>query len=78
MNEHSPYKKLHRSRKEKMIAGVCGGLANYFKIDPTIVRIVFILFFFAGGAAFLAYVILWIIVPLDNDNDNNVIVDHKP
>lgn len=67
MNEPVPYKKLHRSRKERMIAGVCGGLAEYFHIDPTIVRLIFILFFFAGGAAFLAYIILWLIVPLDEN-----------
>jgi phage shock protein C len=66
MNETPPYKRLYRSRKERMIAGVCGGLANYFNIDPTWVRLIFVLLFFAGGAALLAYVILWLIVPLEN------------
>jgi phage shock protein C len=66
MNETPPYKRLYRSRKDRMIAGVCGGLANYFGIDPTWVRLLFVLLFFAGGAAFLAYVILWLIVPLEN------------
>lgn len=46
-----------------MIAGVAGGLANYFDIDPTIVRILFVIIFFAGGASLLAYLIMWIIVP---------------
>ena len=60
-------KRLFRSRKERMIAGVCGGLGEYFGIDPTWVRLLFILFFFAGGAALLLYVVLWIIVPLNRD-----------
>lgn len=60
-----PNKKLYRSRKEKMIAGVCGGLAEHFGIDPTWVRLLFVLFFFAGGSALLIYLILWVIVPLE-------------
>jgi phage shock protein C len=55
-------KRLTRS-KEKMIAGVAAGLANYFDIDPTIVRILFVVIAFAGGASLLAYLIMWIIVP---------------
>lgn len=46
-----------------MIAGVAAGLANYFDIDPTIVRILFVVIAFAGGASLLAYLIMWIIVP---------------
>ncbi len=59
-----PYKKLYRSRNERMIAGVCGGLAERFGIDPTIVRLLFVLFFFLGGSALLVYVVMWLIVPL--------------
>jgi phage shock protein C len=55
-------KRLTRSR-EKMIAGVCSGLGDYLNIDPTLVRIGFVVFGFAGGAAVLAYLIMWIIVP---------------
>lgn len=58
-------KKLYRSRKEKMIAGVCGGLAAYFNIDPSIMRLLFILFLLLGGSAILVYVIIWIVVPLE-------------
>ncbi len=65
MNQPQPYKKLYRSRKERMIAGVCGGLATYFGIDPTWIRIFFILFFFVGGAALMAYLIMWVIMPLE-------------
>lgn len=46
-----------------MIGGVAAGLANYFDIDPTIVRILFVVIAFAGGASLLAYLIMWIIVP---------------
>lgn len=55
-------KRLFRS-KEKMVGGVCAGLGNYFDIDPTIVRILFVVIAFAGGASLLAYLIMWIIVP---------------
>lgn len=55
-------KKWYRSRKDKMIGGVAGGLAEYFEVDPTIVRILFVVGLFLG-AGFLAYILLWIIVP---------------
>lgn len=60
-----PYKKLYRSRRDRMIAGVCGGLAQHFGIDPTWMRLLFILFFFLGGCALLIYIIMWLIVPLE-------------
>lgn len=63
-----PPKRLYRSRTERMIGGVCGGLAQYFNIDPTIVRLIFLLLLFAGGAAFLIYIIMWIVVPLEPEN----------
>jgi len=55
--------RLYRSETNKMIAGVCGGLGDYFGIDPVLVRLVFVLLVFASGIGLLAYVILWIIVP---------------
>ena len=55
-------KKWYRSRKDKMIGGVAGGLAEYFDIDPTIVRILFVVSLFTG-AGVLAYIVLWIVVP---------------
>lgn len=58
----SEQKRLTRSR-DKKIAGVCGGIANYMDIDPTIVRILFLIVAFAGGAAILAYLIIWIVAP---------------
>lgn len=65
MRNHPPYKKLWRSRKDRKIAGVCGGLGTYFGVDPVWMRIIFIIFFLLGGTAFIAYVILWVIIPLE-------------
>jgi phage shock protein C len=58
-------KKLYRSPDKKVIAGVCGGLAEYFDIDVTIVRLIAVALLLPGGLpGFLPYVILWIVVPL--------------
>ncbi|HEY82405.1 MAG TPA: PspC domain-containing protein [Dehalococcoidia bacterium] len=58
-------KRLYRSRTDRMIWGVCGGLAEYFDIDPTIIRIIFLVLIFANGLSILAYIILAIVVPLE-------------
>lgn len=60
-------KKLKRSRSDKIIAGVCGGIGEYFNIDPVIVRIVWVLLaFMPGGPGFLAYLICALIIPEDD------------
>ena len=56
-------KKLFLSDTDKKIAGVCGGLGEYFNIDPTLIRILWLVCIFAGGAGFLAYILAWIIMP---------------
>ena len=56
-------KKLYKSRENKVIDGVCGGIAEYFDVDPVLVRIIFVLFFFFGGSAILAYIIGIVIMP---------------
>ena len=56
-------KRLYRSRTERIIAGVCGGLAEYFNIDPTIVRIIAIVLALSGGAGVVAYLLFWWIIP---------------
>ncbi len=56
-------KRLYRSRQESMLGGVCGGLADYLGLDPTVVRLVFLLLFFLGGQGLLIYLIMWLIVP---------------
>jgi phage shock protein C len=50
-------KKLYRSRINKKLCGVCGGFAEYFEIDPTILRILLIIFVLCGGAGILAYIV---------------------
>jgi len=54
--------KLYRSSADRKIAGVCGGLGEYFKIDPIIFRIIFVVLLFTG-VGFLTYIIMWIFVP---------------
>ena len=58
--------RLSRSRTDFMIGGVCGGLGKYFKIDPTLVRLVFVLLTLAGGSGVLVYFILWIVMPRED------------
>jgi phage shock protein C len=58
-------KRLYRSRTDHMIAGVCGGLGHYFGIDSTLVRLAFVVIALAVGSGLLAYLILWIVVPLE-------------
>lgn len=53
-----------RSSTDKKIAGVCAGLADYFDLDPTIVRVLWFLAVFCAGTGLLLYIILWIVLPL--------------
>jgi phage shock protein C len=55
-------KRLYRSRRNRMIAGICGGLGDYLSVDPTIVRLIWIVGLFAGFG-FLAYLVAWILIP---------------
>jgi phage shock protein C len=56
-------KRIYRSTTDKVIGGVCGGLGEYFGIDPTWVRVLFVLSLFAEGVGLLAYLIGWIVIP---------------
>jgi phage shock protein PspC (stress-responsive transcriptional regulator) len=61
---NTPYKQLTRSTSNRMIAGVCAGLGEYFGIDPTIVRLLFLLAFFTGfGGIAIVYLIMALVVP---------------
>jgi len=60
-------KQLMRSGRDQKIAGVCAGVANYFDIDPTIVRVIWGVLAFCYGAGIVAYIILWIIAPVASD-----------
>ncbi len=69
-------KRLYRSRKERMIGGVAGGIAEYYDADPVLVRIAFVALVFVHGIGAIAYFILWIVVrrrpmlPLDREAEN--------
>jgi phage shock protein C len=56
-------KRLYRSTKDKILGGVCGGIAEYYNMDPTIVRLLWVIFSLIYGVGILAYIIAWIIVP---------------
>ncbi|MEW5702893.1 MAG: PspC domain-containing protein [Candidatus Zixiibacteriota bacterium] len=56
-------KRLYRSNDTKVIGGVCGGLGEHFDIDPTWIRLLFVLLIFASGIGILAYIIGWIVIP---------------
>lgn len=57
-------RRLYRIKQNKIVAGVASGLAEYFDIDPVLVRLLFVLLTFQGGLGILAYIILWIVVPV--------------
>jgi len=59
-------KRLQRSRTEKMIAGVCGGIAEYLGVDPTLIRVLWVLITLMAGVGVLLYLILWVIMPLQS------------
>lgn len=69
-------KKLYRDENRKVIAGVCAGLADYFSIDVTIVRLIFVLTLIYHGGGTLAYIVLWIVMPRRNTVLNEPIVDY--
>ncbi|MCA9883255.1 MAG: PspC domain-containing protein [Anaerolineae bacterium] len=60
-------KRLYRSQSDRQVAGVCGGLAEYFNVDSTLVRIVFLLLFFGMGNGFILYLVLWMVMPEESD-----------
>ena len=58
-------KKLYKSTTNRKIFGVCGGLAEYFEVDPTVVRLIWALLIFCAGTGFLAYIIAALVLPND-------------
>jgi phage shock protein C len=61
-------KRIYRSRDERVIWGVCGGLGKYFDVDPTLIRIIAVLTLFLGFAGLLIYPIVTIVMPLEPQN----------
>ncbi len=66
--ERTKSQRLYRSNKERMIGGVCGGIAEYFNVDPTLVRLIYVLasIFSIAFPGVLVYIILWAIIPRSN------------
>ena len=56
-------RRLYRSRDDRVVAGICGGLGEYFQVDPVLIRILWIVLIFAGGAGVLLYLLMWILIP---------------
>mgnify|MGYP000354184789 FL=1 len=56
-------KRLYESSTDKKVCGVCGGIANYFDVDPTVIRLIWVIFTLAGGSGLIAYIIAAIIMP---------------
>ncbi len=59
----SEYKRLYRSRTDRRIAGVCGGIAQYLNVDPTVIRIIFLIAILFGTFGVWAYLIVWVCAP---------------
>ncbi|NLK73529.1 MAG: PspC domain-containing protein [Clostridiales bacterium] len=62
--------RIYKSSRDKVLAGVCGGVAEYFNIDPVIVRLIWVIATLAGGAGLLVYIIAAIIMPQDGENNS--------
>jgi len=56
-------KRIYRSATNRVLGGVCGGLGNYLNVDPVLIRVLWVILFFAGGMGLLAYILAWIIIP---------------
>jgi len=72
MKETKQIKKIYRSKDDCIIAGVCSGLAEYFQIDATLMRVIFVLLFIGGGAGILIYLLLWLIIPKEGGKEVKV------
>ena len=56
-------KRLYKSSTDKKVCGVCGGIANYFDVDPTVIRLIWVIYTLVGGSGLIAYIIAAIIMP---------------
>ena len=61
-------KRLYKSKQDEKLCGVCAGIAEYFEIDPTLVRLAWVAFTLLGGSGILAYIVAAIVMPTDNGN----------
>lgn len=65
-------KKIYRDKDDYIVAGVCSGIAEYFEIDSTLIRVIFILLTIGGGSGVLIYLILWLIIPKEGGKEMKV------
>ena len=63
-------KRLYKSKEDKKLCGVCGGVAEYFELDPTIIRLAWVVFTLLGGSGIIAYIIAAIVMPDKKDDIN--------
>ncbi len=70
MPKETPYSSIYRSEQNKFLGGVCGGLGEYFNIDPNIIRLIFILLTVFGGFGLIIYLILWVILPTQSQTSS--------
>jgi phage shock protein PspC (stress-responsive transcriptional regulator) len=68
----NPSKRLYRTHEGRIVAGVCTGIAAYFGIDPTLVRLAFALLTIFGGAGILIYLIAWIVIPEEGGDGSSI------
>ena len=68
----NPGKRLYRTREGRVVAGVCTGIAAYFGIDPTLVRLAFAVFTIFGGAGILIYLLAWIVIPEEGGDGSSI------
>ena len=66
-------KRMQRSISDRWFAGVCGGLGEYFGIDPTVIRVVFFILFWFGWGGGIVYLILWIVLPQEPAADYGIV-----
>jgi len=71
---HEPEQRLHRRHRGRMLGGVAAGLADYFDVDPTLVRIGFVALAFVGGLAVPLYIAGWVLIP-DENTDTSIAED---
>ena len=70
-------KKLYRSESDRRLAGVCGGIAEYFDVDSTLIRLAFVFFVLAAGSGILAYILAAIVMPNESDVEMVIKKDSK-
>ena len=70
-------KKIYRSQDDRIIFGVCGGIAKYFELDALIVRLIFLALVFGGGSGVIVYLICTILIPSEDRKNNNSLVNEE-